>query len=85
MCHRTFLKAEILKLLKTRSASGVWHSEYDLEAFFVSQGYNLDDIQDGIDHMISEGQIDFTTDINDGDQLVCLITEGMPESNCVRD
>ncbi len=52
-------------------------------SFFVSQGYNLDDIQDGIDHMISEGQIDFTTDINDGDQLVCLITEGMPESNCV--
>jgi hypothetical protein len=36
----------------------------------------LDDIQDGIDHMISEGQIDFTTDINDGDQLVCLIPEG---------
>jgi hypothetical protein len=84
MCHRNFLKAELLKLLRSNLPPFTsWHSEYDLEAFFVAQGYNLDVIQDVIDHMINEGQVDFGTDAHDGDQLVCLATEAIPEPNRV--
>lgn len=84
MCHRNFLKAELLKLLRSNLPPFTsWHSEYDLEAFFVAQGYNLDVIQDVIDHMINEGQVDFGTDAHDGDQLVCLATEAIPKPNRV--
>jgi hypothetical protein len=71
------------KLLKTRSSSGAWHSEYDLEAFFLAQGYDLDLVQDVVDRLINEGQIDFGTDTHDGDQLVCLATVAIPERDRV--
>lgn len=84
MCHKNFLKGDILKLLGTgfpRLLS--WHSEYDLEAFFVAQGYDLDDVQDVMDHLITEGRVDFGKDVQDGDQLVCLATEAIPEPSRV--
>jgi hypothetical protein len=80
MCHRSFLKDEILNLLKSNSASLTsWHSEYDLEAFFLAQGYDVDLVQDVVDRLITEGKLEFGTDTHDGDQLVCLATETMPE------
>jgi hypothetical protein len=71
MCHKSFIREQILRITReTSQERRSWHSEAELEDFFVAQGYDLDLVQDVVDELISDDQLNLDEDRVSGGYLV---------------